>query len=61
MPDGTLEETVRDAIDRLTAAVLTLAMETLRAQSGHTSGEVSDTVRAKVFDAYNSTLGDLWK
>lgn len=48
---------IREAVDCLTAAVLTLAMETITAQSGHsTTGETSEAVQAKVFELYKGTL-----
>jgi hypothetical protein len=55
------EDVISQAVDRLTAAILTFTMENLHAKSGYISGDVPDVVRAKVLDAYESTLRSLWK
>jgi hypothetical protein len=51
---------IRAALDRLTAAVLTLAMEAVNAQAGRSDGEVTDALQVKVFDAYDKgfDIGD---
>ena len=46
------EDVIREALDRVTAAVLTLAMETLRAHSGNTAGGVPDATYTSVRDLY---------
>jgi hypothetical protein len=44
------EAVVSEALDRVTAALLSLAAETVSSASGHSSGEVTDTVRSRVID-----------
>jgi hypothetical protein len=46
---------IRGSVDRLTAAVLTLAMETVSAATGHSAGDVTDAVKSKAMDLYRST------
>jgi hypothetical protein len=50
------EQIVNDALDRVTAALLTLAMETLRSHSTDINGDVSEVVRGNVLKAFSKTL-----
>jgi hypothetical protein len=50
---------ISGAVDRLTAAVLTLAMETAMARAQYEPGEVPEPVQTRVMNAYKATYQHL--
>ena len=64
MPDDgnqSPEDVIREALDRVTAALLTLAMETLRAHASSISGEVPPDTQERVRNVYSKVLSRLYE
>lgn len=53
------EDVIREALDRATAAVLTLAMETVSVGTGHSAGNVSDATMSRVMSLFKKLYQDI--